>query len=57
MSNTRNGSGGEEEVWLNPHDIDHLRDGQPVYKDMNGTLLTLRAASWDELKAMGGTDE
>lgn len=48
----------EWEVWLTPHDLDHLNDDAPVFKaGPDGALLTIRTASWDELKAMGDADE
>jgi len=36
----------ETDVWLTPHDMDHLIGGQPVYKQGNNTLLTLRTRGW-----------
>lgn len=48
----------EIDVWLTPHDMDHLRDGQPVFKGIgDDTGLVLRAASWDKLREMEGNDE
>lgn len=47
----------EENVWLTPHDVDHLNAGQPVFKGVGeDQLLVLRPASWDELAAMEGDD-
>lgn len=41
----------ELDVWLTPHDMDHLRGGQPVFKGVgDDTLIVLRSASWDELR-------
>ena len=43
----------EVDVWLTPHDIDHLNGGEPVFKGIGkNTLLVLRSASWDELEVM-----
>lgn len=43
----------ETDVWLTPHDMDHLKAGQPVFKGVGeDQLLVLRAASWDELELM-----
>ena len=33
----------EHDIWLGPHDIDHLNDGQPVFKGIGeDTRLVLR---------------
>ena len=38
----------EIEIWLNPHDIDHLKGGQPVYKGVDDDMLiVLRTREWD----------
>jgi hypothetical protein len=45
----------EHNIWLSPHDMDHLNEGQPVYKrGPDDTLLTLRPASWSELEEIQG---
>lgn len=48
----------EHDVWLTPHDMDHLEDGAPVYKGIgDDVLLVLRAADWDELEAVREADD
>jgi len=37
----------ETDVWLTPHDMDHLRDGQPVFKQGDDSALVLRTREWD----------
>lgn len=49
----------EHDIWLTPHDMDHLEGGQPVYKGIGeDTLLVLRAGDWDTIQAVrdAGTD-
>ena len=40
-------SSDEIDVWLRPHDIDHLQDGQPVFKQGNGELIVIRTGDYD----------
>lgn len=37
----------ETDVWLTPHDMDHLQDGQPVFKQGDKSALVLRTRGWD----------
>lgn len=51
----------EHDIWLNPHGMDHLRDGAPVFKGIGeDVLLVLRSADWDTIKRVsesGGKDD
>lgn len=43
----------EHDIWLNPHDMDHLRDGAPVFKGIGeDVLLVLRSADWETIKRL-----
>lgn len=41
----------EYDIWLTPHDMDHLEDGAPVFKGVGEDIaLVLRAADWNTIK-------
>lgn len=48
----------EHELWLTPFDMDHLRDGAPVFRGIGGTIaLTLYAGDWDTIEAVHSSKE
>lgn len=51
----------EYDLWLTPHDMDHLEDGAPVFRGVGEHIaLVLRAADWDTIERLsesGATGE
>ena len=48
----------EYNLWLTPHDMDHLQDGAPVFRGVGEHIaLVLRAADWDTIERVGSSKE
>lgn len=48
----------EYDLWLTPHDMDHLRDGAPVFRGVGDHLaLVLRAGDWDTIERVHSGDD
>lgn len=47
----------EHDIWLNPHDMNHLRNGAPVFKGIGEDVrLVLRPADWDTMEQISEND-
>lgn len=48
----------EFDLWLTPHDMDHLQDGGPVFKGVGENIaLVLRAGDWETIERVSSKED